>query len=213
MEDAMLRIRIVTMGALLLLMIGSAAAQDAGAAKAAPGKPMSLLHSHLAKQKAKPHVRLAHAQKLRSRTERRLVPRSLPLAASHEDPAPAVPTIPPPNAWPALNGDLSAANSATQSSAAPENVGAMVVDGHTVQIASPDEVNSIDLAADEPHEVAAMPDDRADRDPAAPSIAFAQQDDSGTQSWISELFATLGGALAAGSVGWFLFGAPQRRYG
>jgi hypothetical protein len=92
----------------------------------------------------------------------------------------------------------------------------MVVDGHTVQIVSPDAVNAIDLAADEPHDVTAVPDNRADREPAAASVAFAQQDDGGAQSWTAELLATLGGALAAGSVGWFMFGyrsTPMRRYG
>jgi hypothetical protein len=93
----------------------------------------------------------------------------------------------------------------------------MVVDGHTVQIAAPDEVNAIDLAADEPHDVAAVPNDRADMQRASdPVIAFARQDDndSGGQSWITELLATLGGALAAGTVAWLvIFATPQRHYG
>jgi hypothetical protein len=49
-----------------------------------------------------------------------------------------------------------------------------------------------------------------------PAVAAAQQDDSNDSrdAWFEEILATLGGALAAGLVAWFLFGtAPQRRYG
>ncbi len=31
-------------------------------------------------------------------------------------------------------------------------------------------------------------------------------------SWYLETFAALGGAVAAGSIAWFLIGAPQRTY-
>jgi len=50
----------------------------------------------------------------------------------------------------------------------------------------------------------------------APTVALAQQDNSndGRDAWFEEVLATLGGALAAGLVAWFLFGAPpQRMYG
>jgi hypothetical protein len=219
MEDAMLHWRIVTAGAVLVVMAGSAMAQGAGATT--PGKPMSLLQIllHPAKGKPKPHTRLAH--KATPRSARSFAARrSHHLVAHNEDPEPA-PEIPPPNLWPALDGDVSAANAAatatqTNTTTAAENLSAMVVDGRTVQIVSPDAVNAIDLAADEPHDVTAARDNRADREPAAASVAFAQEDDGGTQSWTAELLATLGGALAAGSVGWFLFGSrstPMRGYG
>jgi hypothetical protein len=47
-------------------------------------------------------------------------------------------------------------------------------------------------------------------------VAPARRDDSndGRDAWFEEILATLGGALAAGSVAWILIGAaPRRRYG
>jgi hypothetical protein len=55
----------------------------------------------------------------------------------------------------------------------------------------------------------------ADTQP-APAVAVAQQDnsDDSRDAWFEEILATLGGALAAGAVAWFLFGAaPRRSYG
>ena len=45
-----------------------------------------------------------------------------------------------------------------------------------------------------------------------PVVALARQDDSdnGRDVWFEEILATLGGALAAGSVAWFVFGAAPR---
>jgi hypothetical protein len=50
----------------------------------------------------------------------------------------------------------------------------------------------------------------------APAAAVAQQDnsDDSRDAWFEEILATLSGALAAGAVAWFLFGAaPRRSYG
>ena len=55
----------------------------------------------------------------------------------------------------------------------------------------------------------------ADTQP-APAAAVAQQDNSNDSrdAWFEEILATLSGALAAGAVAWFLFGAaPRRSYG
>ena len=55
----------------------------------------------------------------------------------------------------------------------------------------------------------------ADTEP-APAAAVAQQDnsDDSRDAWFEEILATLGGALAAGAVAWFLFGAaPRQMYG
>ena len=55
----------------------------------------------------------------------------------------------------------------------------------------------------------------ADTQP-APAVAVAQQDnsDDSRDAWFEEILATLSGALAAGAVAWFLFGAaPRRSYG
>ena len=54
-------------------------------------------------------------------------------------------------------------------------------------------------------------------DPQPAPIAAAAQQENGDDSrdvWFEEILATLSGALAAGAVAWFLFGAaPQRMYG
>jgi hypothetical protein len=53
----------------------------------------------------------------------------------------------------------------------------------------------------------------ADTQP-VPTVALAEQDDDSRDAWFEEILATLSGALAAGAVAWFLFGAaPRRRYG
>jgi hypothetical protein len=50
--------------------------------------------------------------------------------------------------------------------------------------------------------------------PPAPTVALAEQDDDSRDAWFEEILATLSGALAAGAVAWFLFGAaPRRSYG
>jgi hypothetical protein len=218
MEDAMLTLRIVTVGAVLVTMIGGAAAHSASGAQ--PGKPMSLLQIllHPAEAKAKPHARFAH--KGTTRIARRVVRHRTRLATRDEAPPPVADATPA-SAWPAVDASAAAAApvvTVPESAAAPEApaLSEMVVGGHTVQIAAPDKVNAIDLAADEPHEVTAA-NDRADLQGIRnPVIAFARQDsdDSGEQSWISELLATLGGALAAGTVAWLvIFAVPQRHYG
>ena len=78
----------------------------------------------------------------------------------------------------------------------------------------------------EPQVAAAEPSSSSDQNAAtsnavadtqpAPAVAAAQQDnsDDSRDTWFEEILATLSGALAAGVVAWFLFGAvPQRRYG
>lgn len=181
--------------------------------------------------------------------------------AEHENltAAPAVSAAAPvPTPSPAFPlADMSAATkgapdtaAATPPPAADPQVSELVVDGRTVQIASPDQANAIDLAAadqpvasppvtaapaDAPSDAssamtarkgdtdaaddAAAQDDNNNADSQAKSdhvVAFARQADSPASrpSWLAELLATLGGALAAGSVAWFLIGsAPQRTYG
>ena len=111
----------------------------------------------------------------------------------------------------------------------------MVVDGHTVQITSQDEINALDLAAGDatanapPQPPAGQADATADTPATAdnitaadskpadtPVIAFAERDDTdkGRDVWYENLLATLGGVLAAASAAWFLLGsAPPRRNG
>jgi hypothetical protein len=124
---------------------------------------------------------------------------------------------------------------ATASASATLEPSAMVVDGHTVQITSQDEINALDLAAssattDAPPQPAAGHADIAADAPATadniaaadsrpadtPVIAFAEREDTGNSRdvWYEDLLATLGGLLAAASAAWFLLGsAPPRRDG
>jgi hypothetical protein len=132
---------------------------------------------------------------------------------------------------------------AQATASAPSEPSAMVVDGHTVQITSQDEINALDLAAssassaatDTPPQPAAGQADiaadapatadniatadmaAADSKPAdTPVIAFAEHEDTGNSRdvWYEDLLATLGSVLAAASAAWFLLGsAPPRRDG
>jgi len=227
MEDAMLSIRIVTAGAALVialsLAVGGAAAQTT---TSEPGKPLKLLQilAQPAKTKTKPRAKIAN--KPAATTAKKSAGKKTHIADRGEHPAPwsAPATIDavPASVWPTVDAPaLAAASTAPVAEVAPApaepGLSEIVVGGRTVQVAAPDEVNAIDLAADEPTAAMATPSDRADLQPASDSgVAFAQQDDSATggPSWIAELLATFGGALAAGSVAWFLIGsAPQRRYG
>lgn len=240
MEDAMLNIRIITAGAMVVMMAGAAAAQTDG--NATPGKPVSLLQVLLkpAKEKPKAHTRLAHRHTAKS--TRRFASRKSHLAAVSDDPAPAAATSPvaaqpaaapeaaptalstPANVWPAdtatsLPAAAAAADAAPGGQPVPaqSSSSAPAADGSAVQISSPDEVNAIDLAADAPAEAAPKPNAQIDEQMAAPAVvALAQQDDgkSSRDIWYEELLATLGGAFAAASVAWLLIGfAPPRRDG
>jgi hypothetical protein len=96
---------------------------------------------------------------------------------------------------------------------------AVVVNDQTVQIASPDQVNEIDLAADDSHAAEIPADNAAPASQAvfaAPTRDEAEQIASkvGSAAWIAQAMAALSGAVAAGAVAWFLIGAgPQRTYG
>jgi len=98
---------------------------------------------------------------------------------------------------------------------------ALVIGGRAVRVVSPDDANEIDLAADAP-EVAASKGSRSDiaaaQRPEAETVAVAQAvaqarepNPAGTSTWVAQLLAAIGGAMAAASVAWFLIGsAPQR---
>ena len=112
----------------------------------------------------------------------------------------------------------------------------LVVGGQTVQVASPNAVNEIDLAANDkmppgaaahqqawPHACAAASTSQAamvaDAKPRnqtdeCRSGGAARSSPSAAPPGSLQVFAALGGAVAAGSVAWFLIGsAPQRTYG
>lgn len=107
----------------------------------------------------------------------------------------------------------------------------ITVAGETIQVASPDDVNAIDLAANDDAAQAndAVPvstttsaqtlrditaaNRKSDSLNTAPA-AQPQADAVGSPSWILQVLATLGGAVTAGSIAWLLIGAiPQRTYG
>jgi hypothetical protein len=98
-----------------------------------------------------------------------------------------------------------------------------MVDGETVRVASPDDVNDLDMAADEKGAAA------SDASPAAATVvtaagtetialadksnsgaaAFAAAPSSGigTMSWLLRVIAALSGAVTTGSIAWLLIGS------
>ncbi len=100
----------------------------------------------------------------------------------------------------------------------------MVVSGQTEQTESADQVNTLDLAVQRGALPATPPNDPAAVAPAsttqtalaAPVQAQEGQNAAtvGSASWIAQVLAALGGAIAAGAVAWFLIGSgPVRTYG
>lgn len=104
----------------------------------------------------------------------------------------------------------------------------IVSGGQAVLVTSPDQINAADLAADnhpqtanEPAPNTAATADPATSPPAATAMvarASVEKPETpspvGSASWIAQVLAALGGALAAGIVAWFLIRpAPIRTYG
>jgi hypothetical protein len=214
-------IRIAAAGACILLLSGltivGAAAQTAASSTATPGKPLQLLKifQQSSKAKAKPHVKVV-AKSSAKRAVRIAAGRKTHthIAAAQRQrlraPEQVASAPPSENSWPAVNSavpaDVAFAPPALQPTAAPTEPAPsqFVVAGQTVQLASPDNVNEIDLAAE------AEP--KSDSMNAVPPPQ--QGSDVGSTSWIMQVLAALGGAVAAGSVAWFLIGStPQRTYG
>jgi hypothetical protein len=216
-----------------MLAAGAAAAQTASNDGA--GKPLSLLAGlpppHATKTAV--HTRTATrtgkksaAKKVAKRT--RLARKTHPaLATTEPDDAPAqaasvkLPAIPGPVTDAASPGDAAVAlppAAAPPPSETPA-VSAVVIGGETVQIASSEEINAIDRAADKVEAPATL-SDHAAAVPAKQTVfaAAVHRDPSpsaiGSASWIAQVLAALGGAVAAGAVAWFLIGGgPQRMYG
>jgi len=237
MEDEMLRIRICAAGAatavfLTAMTFLAAMTSVSGAAVPhggdQPGKPAvlaGLTPPHEAPQQkktmahAKAHAKTAHkttavkSVKMRTAALAATVTAKQAVVAKETMDAPPPASALPENVWQAPERPVQ-----TEATAAPtpapiaENASprAVVVDGQTVQIAAPEDVNEIDLAA------ADQPKDNMTAEPAPTVVAAAHEDKNqvGSASWIAQVLAALGGAIAAGSVAWFLIGAsPQRMYG
>lgn len=209
----MLSIRIVTAGAVLAFAVSTAAAQDSDTA----GQPGSLLkmlmHSSEATTapEAKPEAK--HVSPKPIRTVRHFHHHATRIATATEDPAPPsepapameqTPTLEPAS-WSAQTAIDAAPPSMWPAGNAPIFAG--VLDSE-LQVASAAPSVTGDQNAATPNAV-------TDTQP-APTVALAQQDnsDDSRDAWFEEILATLGGALAAGAVAWFLFSAaPQRMYG
>ena len=219
----MLSIRIVTAGAVLAFAVSAAAAQDSDTT---PGQPGSLLKMFMHSSEAptseaktspqdKPEAKRVAPKPIR--TARHFHHHATRVATATEDPAPPTepaqapaPTIeqPPtlePATWSAQAAIDAAPPSMWPAGNAPLFAG--VLDSEP-QVAAAEPSSSSDRSA-------ATSNAAADTRP-APAVAAAQQDnsDDSRDTWFVEILAALSGALAAGVVAWFLFGAaPQRRYG
>jgi hypothetical protein len=134
------------------------------------------------------------------------------------------------NSWPAaptaMTADAATLAPVQPMPAAPQIVAPtagtpseLVVDGQTVQVASADEVNEIDLAAGDASAAnaasrgpklainmppSAVADSAAKSEPTSVALVEAQTPEMSTTSWILQILAALGGAVAAGTVAWFL---------
>jgi len=215
----MLSIRIVTAAAVLALAVSAAAAQDSDTA----GQPGSLLKMlmHSSEPPAAPQdkpepKRVAskpirttrhfhhHATRVATATED-LAPPTEPAPAPAPAPAMEQPPTLEPVTWSAQAAIDSAPPSMWPAGNAPIFAG--VLDSEP-QVAAAEPSTSGDQNTATSNAV-------ADPQP-APVVAVAQQDDSNDSrdAWFEEILATLGGALTAGLVAWFLFGTvPQRMYG
>jgi hypothetical protein len=209
----MLSIRIVTAGAVLAFAVSTAAAQDSDTTPGQPGSLLKMLMHSSEPPPApqdKPEAKRVAPKPVR--TTRHLHHHPTRVAAATEDLAPPTepaqppaPTIEqpfepvtwsaqaaidgaPPSMWPAGNAPLFAG----------------VLDSEP-QVAAAEPISSSDRSAAAPNAV-------ADTRP-APALAAARQDTDSRDAWFEEILAALSGALAAGVVAWFLFGAaPQRSY-
>jgi hypothetical protein len=214
----MLSIRIVMAGAVLAFAVSAAAAQDSDTTPEQPGALLKMLmHSSEAPTapQDKPEAKRVASKPIR--TTRHFHHHATRVATATEDlapptepaqsPAPAMeqpPTLEPAT-WSAQAAIDAAPPSMWPAGNAPTFAG--VLDSEP-QVAAAEPSASSDHSAATSNAPADMR--------AAPAVAAAQQDnnDDSRDTWFVEILAALSGALAAGVVAWFLFGAaPQRRFG
>ncbi len=228
----MLSIRIVAAGVLVSVMtVGGAMAQTASGA----GKPIQLLQvvTQPGKTKMKSHTkRIIKIRTAAERTGKRhhVAARRRPIhvADAAKTVAPAAPAVAPADVWanatpvaaPASVASAAPEPPATPALAAEPTPNELVVGGQTVHVVSPDNVNEIDRAADaQPAPSAAATQSavaavKPPPDTATVARAHDETNHVGSASWIAQVLAALGGAVAAGSAAWLLMGsAPQRTYG
>jgi hypothetical protein len=212
----MLSIRIVTAGAVLVFAVSAAAAQDSDTTPGQPGSLLKMLmHSSEAtpvpqdkpeaKRVAPKPIRTArhfhhHATRVATATED-LAPPTEPA----QTPAPIIEQPPTPAPWSAQAAIDAAPPSIWPAGNAPLFAGVLDSEPH-VASAEP----SLSGAQN-----AASPNPAVDPQPApVVAAALADNNNDSRDAWFEEILATLSGALAAGAVAWFLFGAaPARMYG
>jgi hypothetical protein len=220
-------IRFITAAAAVVMAVGAA---GAAAAQSAPGdtagKPVSLLQvlgQPATATPAKPHAKYAtrHTRRWTKRSHEHATETAAEPDPPATDAANASPAnTPAASAWASdaapLPGVATDATAPTVIPAVDQNLSELVVGGRTVQIATPDEANAIDLAADH-QTITSAADPQAAAAAQAPAVALVQPDDPQRDTWYEELLATLGGALAAGLVAWFVImgggGSQPRMYG
>lgn len=241
----MLRIRTVCAAALtaatLILAASGASAQTASSEQ--PGKPMPLLAGltppHTAKTRttkaheAKTHEAkaISHAKVAHKKTAVRTVRKSAhaPVVAAAQATDAAAPPVNAQDAWPApaqagqtqpAQPNNAAASSTSDAIPASDDPNSVVMNGQSVEIASPDYLNDIDRTAGDGLPAASAPaqSDSADAAPASRAVFAAPAHKEGSRvgsvSWIAQMLAAIGGAAAAGTVAWFLIGTgPVRIYG
>jgi len=225
----MQRIRIFAAGAIMALALAGSAVAQASDQSGGPPAPLAGLKpppetkAHMTKPIV--HAKTAHhsmtAASKRS-TKMKLASKKSHTIAATQPQAPAAQPTPaalPDNAWPVPEATPPAeiATASPPQATVPDNdpdPSAVVVGGQTVQVATPDQVNDIDLAAAD-NSVATT---KADAAPVSQTVLAAplhrDADAVRSVSWIAQVLAALGGSAAAGAVAWFLIGSgPVRIYG
>lgn len=175
------------------------------------------VNRHIAKKTVAKHHKMFAAVHSHAVHSHRVAEAALAPAAARPTPA-----APQPSMWPAVNAATPGSIAVPVPAAAAENVkteqvvsdapDAIVTDGKVAQAAPLPEANPPELAAD-PHPAASEPAP-ANSAAAAPVVrammatpAAADSDVKnpvGSASWLLQVLAALGGALAAGAVAWFL---------
>ena len=227
----MLSIRIVTASAAaaiaFALAVGGASAQTAASNQA--GKPLPLLAGLRPPPEIKAHAKKTSAKIAAAKHTKLASKRHNKIAVAQAEVPPAQPA---PLAPPATVGPLAdtappadivtTASPETATSDTETTPSTVVVGGQTVQVTSPDQVNQIDLAANDDGVTAATRIDSSEKTQVMQTVLAAPAHEDASQnagpisnaSWFAQVLAALGGAFAAGTVAWFLIGSgPVRTYG
>ena len=176
---------------------------------------------------AKRTAKREHERRLHHVTQHRIAA-SPPFAAPPTPPQTALsfaPTESPPAAPATAPNDASAVSTPAIAPPADSETSTIAITGESVQMKQPDQINSLDRAATQTpgSSSAPTPTIQPDTATAAPQTVLAapaqaeksgDADSVGGASWLAQVLAALGGAVAAGAVAWILIGSgPMRTYG